>query len=367
MTKYKLHELITAIEKHSPLDFQESYDNSGLQIGNPDLEVSKALICLDITEAVLDEAIRGKFDLIISHHPLVFRGIKKITATSLMERLIFKAIKNNIAIYSAHTNMDNILMGVNNMICNKLGLINQKILEPIGGKLKKLITFCPESHAEKVRNALFDAGAGNIGNYSACSFNSNGQGTFMAGKGTSPFVGKQDELHIEPEIKIETVFPFHIQKTLIKALLDIHPYEEVAYDIIPLENEYEQVGAGMTGYLETEMDELDFLMFIKNVFKTTTIKHSALLGRKIRKVAVCGGSGSFLISKAINSGADIFITGDLKYHQFFEAEQKIILADVGHYESEQFTKKLLHTIIMENFPTFAVQISNVEKNPVNYL
>jgi|WetSurMetagenome_2_1015567.scaffolds.fasta_scaffold160877_2 dinuclear metal center YbgI/SA1388 family protein len=362
----KLKEIAVYLESIAPLTFQESYDNSGLQIGSPDLEVNSALLSVDVTEEVLDEAIHLDCNLIISHHPIIFSGLKSITGKNNSERAIIKAIKNNIALYAAHTNFDAVLQGVNSKICEKLNVKECKILQPSAGNLKKLVVFIPKEHAEKVRTAIFEAGAGQIGNYDSCSYNVEGLGSFKAGENTNPFVGQKGVLHFEKEIRFETIFPQYLQHNILNALFQTHPYEEVAYDVYPIENKFPGAGMGMVGYLESPEAEEDFLQKLKKTFHSKIIKHTRLTGRLIKKVAVCGGSGSFLIRDAIAQNADIFVTGDLKYHQFFDAELKIVIADIGHYESEQFTKELFYELLIKKFPKFAVRLSEVNTNPVKY-
>ena len=362
----KIKEIINELEQIAPLMLQESYDNAGLLIGNACNDCSGALITLDITEKILEEAISKKLNLIISHHPLIFSGLKKITGTTSTERITMKAIKNDIAVYAIHTNLDNITEGVNAMICQKIGLSQLRPLVPGQKQLRKLITYCPVEYAEKVRKAIFEAGAGHIGNYDSCSFNSAGTGTFKAGEGSNPFVGKHNELHQESEIRIETIFPFFLENKIIRALLSSHPYEEVAYDIYQLENINQLTGSGMLGLLRNSLSKKEFLELLKDRFKTGCIRYSDFNDRPIKSVAVCGGSGSFLINKALSAGVDAFITGDIKYHDFFIPEGRILLADIGHYESEQYTKELLFNQITKIFPTFAVLISEHNTNSVNY-
>jgi len=363
----KINELTSYLETLAPVSLQEPYDNSGLLIGDAGAGINNALICLDLTMEVLDEAISEGYDLIISHHPLIFSGLKRLTGRSETERIVIKAIKHDIAVYAIHTNLDNVHRGVNAMLCEKLGIQDAVILQPLSEKLNKLVTFCPHEHAEKVRGALFSAGAGHIGNYDNCSFNLDGYGTFRAGEGTDPFVGKEGELHTENETRIEVIFPDHLHSDLLKALKESHPYEEVACDIYPLKNEYLHAGAGMIGLLEKPMTEQAFMVMLKKTLGTGVIRHSAFCERKISKVALCGGSGSFLIGRAVASGADVFVTSDVKYHQFFEAEGKMVIADAGHFETEQFTKELIYNILNEKFPTFALRISQVNTNAVHYL
>jgi dinuclear metal center YbgI/SA1388 family protein len=363
----RLSVLIKYLEEVAPPNYQEDYDNSGLLIGEPEQDVVAALVALDCTEAIVEEAIEHGCNLIITHHPIVFKGLKKITGKTYVERVVLKAIKNNIALYAIHTNLDHVKHGVNGVICERLGLKNVKILSPKGDLLKKLVTFCPTDFAPRVREALLAAGAGNIGNYSDCSFSINGTGTFKAGEDTDPYVGEQGILHQEDEARIEVVFLAQQQRKIILALLENHPYEEVAYDIYALENTLDNVGAGMVGWLEEPLDGLAFLNLVKYKMDATVIRHTDLLPKKIKKVAVCGGSGSFLLQQAIASGADAFVTSDFKYHEFFDADHKIVIADIGHFETEQFTSGLLVDIIQEKFPNFAIRLTEHNTNPVNYL
>ena len=364
----KLKEITDCIETYAPLAYQESYDNAGLICGNHEMDITSALICLDSTEAIIDEAIATGCNLVIAHHPIVFSGLKKFNGKNYVERVIIKAIQNNIAIYTAHTNLDNVHNGVNAKISEKLGLINCKVLVPSrNAELKKLITFCPEEKAEEVRTALFNAGAGHISNYDECSFNTSGTGTFRAGEGSKPFVGKQGERHYEKEIKIETIYPQHIESLLLKALFKVHPYEEVAYDLLPITNTHNSVGAGMIGELAIEINEIDFLNRLKKIMKADCIRYTTLRDKKVKTIAICGGSGSFLLADAIKSRADIFVTADFKYHQFFDAENRIVIADIGHYETEQFTTELFYEILKKKFSTFALHISKINTNPIKYL
>lgn len=362
-----LSEITHYLDTIAPPAYQESYDNAGLIVGNPNMQVSKALICLDSTEDVIDEAIAKGCNLVIAHHPIVFGGLKKFNGKSYVERVVMKAIKHDVAIYAAHTNLDNVTGGVNTKIAEKLGLVNTKILAPKKGILRKLVTYAPIDHAEKVRQAIFDAGAGKIGNYDECSFNAEGTGTFRGGDDSNPFVGNAGEQHHEKEVRIETIFAAVHERAILKALLAAHPYEEVAFDVYPLENKYQQVGSGMIGELENPMDEMDFLAHIKATFKAGCVRYTQLLGKPVKTVALCGGSGSFLLGNAISQKADVFITGDFKYHQFFDAENQIVIADIGHYESEQYTSELFSDLLNKKFPNFATHLSEVSTNPIYYL
>jgi dinuclear metal center YbgI/SA1388 family protein len=362
----KIKEIVQYLETVAPPALQESYDNAGLIVGNQEAEVSSVLVTIDVTEDVVVEAIEKKAGLIIAHHPIVFSGLKKITGKNYVERTVLKAIKNDVAIFAAHTNFDAVNGGVNTKICEKLGLINCRVLLPVSGQLKKLVTFIPVESVEKVRTAVFDAGAGHIGDYDYCGYNLEGTGSFRGGQDTNPYVGEKGHVHYEKEIRFETIFPGWQQTKIIKALFEAHPYEEVAYDIYPLENTFEKAGMGMIGEYENPLSEKDFLYQLKKIFGTGCIKHTALKGKNVTKAAVCGGAGSFLLNRAIAAKADFFITGDFKYHQFFDAENKIVIADVGHYESEQFTKELFYELLTKKFPKFAVRFSEVRTNPVFY-
>jgi dinuclear metal center YbgI/SA1388 family protein len=361
-----LKDIANFIENFAPLGLQESYDNAGLITGDMNSEITTVLVSLDVTEKVVEEAIQKKAQLIVAHHPIVFSGLKKITGKTYVERTIIKAIKNDIAIYAAHTNLDSVEAGVNRKICDKLGLENCKILQPATGQLKKLVTFVPLEKTDEVREAVFAAGAGNIGNYDSCGFVAEGTGTFRGNENTNPYVGNRGEIHAEKELRFETIFPGYLQGKIIEALLKAHPYEEVAYDIYPLENKFDKIGMGMIGTLVKPMDNTVFLNHLKQTFNTGVIKHTVLKGKLVEKVAVCGGSGSFLLNAAIAAGADFFVSADFKYHQFFDAEGKIVIADIGHFESEQFTKELFYELLTKKFPTFAIHLSEVVTNPVFY-
>ena len=363
----KIKDITDYLETIAPLHYQENYDNSGLIVGDKNAPVKKILITLDAIEEVVDEAIKEKCQLIIAHHPIVFGGLKKLNGKNYIERVVIKAIKNNIAIYAIHTNYDNVIDGVNAKICERLGLVDCEILLPKKQLLKKLYTFIPVAHHERVAKAVFDAGAGYIGNYSETSFNVKGTGTFKGNEKSNPVLGKKGILEKADEIKFETIFPAYIEEKIIAALLEAHPYEEVAYDIVLLDNAYSKVGSGMVGNLKKPVDELSFLKSVKKNLKTDSIRYTKLLGKPIKRVAVCGGSGRFLLNNAIAANADVFITADFKYHDFFDADSKLVVADVGHYESEQFTKELLLQHLSEKFPILAARISSVNTNPIKYL
>ena len=362
----KIRELLNYIEEIAPLALQESYDNSGLLTGDPDADINSCIITIDVTEEVVEEAIRKKAGLVIAHHPIIFNGLKRLTGRNYVERTIIKAIKNDVAIYAAHTNFDNYSSGVNAKICEKLNLKDCRILEPLSGNLKKLVTFIPVDFFEQVSKAVFDAGAGQIGNYDYCGYNSEGKGSFRGGENTNPFVGEKGQVHFENEIRFETIYPAWLQSKIIRALTENHPYEEVAYDIYPFENIFHNAGMGMIGYLPLPVSEINFMQTLKTTFECKYLRHTALNSKSVQKVAVCGGAGSYLLTRAIETGADIFVTSDMKYHQFFDADRRIVIADIGHYESEQFTKELFYDLLIKKFHTFAVHLSEVNTNPVFY-
>lgn len=362
----KIGEITSFLESVAPPSLQESYDNAGLLTGNNVWDCTGIITTLDATEAVVQEAINKKCNLIVAHHPIIFGGLRKITGKNYVEQTIITAIKNDIAIYAIHTNLDNVLHGVNAAIADKLGLINRKVLQPKNDTLKKLFTFVPVEFAENVRSAIFNAGGGHISNYSECSFNSAGQGTFKPGEGTNPFTGKVGVRHTEDEIKMEMIFPAWQEKPILAAMKDAHPYEEVAYDVISLDNQNQQVGSGLLGELHESFTETAFLKLLKEKFNLSVIRHTPLLGRPVKKIALCGGAGSFLTSAALAAGADFYITGDVKYHEFFDANSRLVIADIGHYESEQFTTDLLFDLLSQKFPTFAIQKTGVKTNPVHY-
>jgi dinuclear metal center YbgI/SA1388 family protein len=361
-----INDILSEVEAFAPLVYQEDYDNCGLLTGNKTWEATGALLTLDCTEGVVDEAVEKGCNLIIAHHPVIFSGLKKLTGSGYVERTIIKAIKHDIAIYACHTNIDNVRSGVNRKIGEKLGLKNLSILAQKTGLLKKLITYVPASHHDLVLEALFAAGAGNIGNYDSCSFNTEGTGTFKGNAQSNPFAGKRHELSREQEIRIETIFEIANEQKVLSALLTAHPYEEVAYDVYLLTNKHPQIGSGMTGELENPMTEMDFLNHVKKTFGVPALKHTKKLGKNVKKVAFCGGSGHFLLKNAIGSQADAFITSDFKYHEFFDVDNKLLMIDTGHYESEQFTPEIFYEIINKKFTTFAIHLSKINTNPINY-
>lgn len=364
MTKVK--DIIQYLEKIAPFSLQESYDNSGLLVGNFSNEVSGVLISLDCTEEVVQEAIENNINTIVSHHPIVFSGLKSFTGKNYVERTVIKAIKNDINLIAIHTNLDHVLEGVNGKIADLLNLGNRKILSP-KANLLKLVTFVPNANTETVLNALYSAGAGNIGNYESCSFQTSGTGTFNPTEKSNPTIGSIGKTEKVEEQRIEVLFPDHLQANVLNALNDAHPYEEVAYYIHNTLNKNQEVGSGLIGELKEALDPMDFLLLLKNKFNLKTLKYTSISKNKIQKVAVCGGSGSFLLSAAKAKKADIFITADFKYHEYFDHENKIIIADIGHYESEVFTKDLLCEILTEKFVNIAVVLSKTNTNPILYL
>jgi dinuclear metal center YbgI/SA1388 family protein len=362
----KISEIIEYLESIAPPAFQESYDNAGLLTGMKGWECSGALVTLDATEEVIMEAKNRNCNLVIAHHPIIFRGLKKITGKNYVERAVIAAIKNDIAIYAIHTNLDNVLQGVSGKMAGLLGLQNTSILHYRENTLKKLFTFVPIESAEDVRKAIFEAGGGNIGKYSQCSFNMDGTGTFMAKEGADPYIGEIGKPTSTKEMKIEVVFPHYQEAAVVNAMLKAHPYEEVAYDVVALSNFYQYAGSGVVGNLPEPMEEKAFLSRLKEVFGLAVVRHTPLLNRPVKRVALCGGAGSFLISNALAANADVYVTADVKYHEFFDADGRMVIADIGHFESEQFTIDLLYDLLVQKFLTFAVLKSGVKTNPVNY-
>jgi dinuclear metal center YbgI/SA1388 family protein len=358
-------DVAATLEAIAPLMLQEDYDNAGLITGSPGWPCTGILCTLDVTPDVVEEAIGRKSNCIVAHHPVVFRGLKKINGKNYVEEAVIRAIKNDIAIYAAHTNLDNVIHGVNARIADKVGLTRRSILAPKPGVLKKLYTYVPHAQLDAVRDALFKAGAGNISNYSECSFTYPGTGTFKPGSGSNPFSGTVGERKNEEETKLEVILPAYLEKQVMRALFETHPYEEVAYEIITLDNLHQETGSGIIGEIEPLAAE-DFLQLLMRNFNLQVVRHTPLSDQPIRKVAVCGGAGSFLITNALKSGADAFVTGDVKYHEFFDAVGGMLLCDVGHFESEQFTVDLFVDIFLQKFPNFAVLKSEVRTNPVNY-
>ncbi|KAA5536574.1 Nif3-like dinuclear metal center hexameric protein [Taibaiella lutea] len=363
----QIRDILFEIERFAPLTYQEGYDNCGVQVGDVNNNATGAILSLDVTEAVVDEAIAVGFNLIIAHHPVIFSGLKSLTGKNYVERVILKAIKNDITIYAAHTNLDNVQMGVNKRIADKLLLKQTHILAPVSHKLYKLFTYVPAANAAALQQALFQVGLGQIGAYSECSFGTIGTGTFKASENANPTIGHAGGAREEvTEIKLEVLVPEHLKSVAISSLKENHPYEEVAYELIAIENENQTIGAGMIGELEQPMNVGDFLRYLKEKMQTACIRHTVPHTKIIQKVAVCGGAGSFLLKQAIAAKADIFITGDYKYHQFFDAENRIIIADIGHYESEQFTIEIFSELLKEKFPNFATLFTKTNTNPVNY-
>lgn len=362
-----IQDVINHLEELAPLHYAEDFDNVGLLVGNKTDEVKGVLVTLDTLESVVDEAIEKNCNLIVSFHPIIFKGLKKLNGDSYVEKVVIKAIQNNIAIFAIHTALDNSIIGVNDIICNTLDLKNKKILLPQQGTIKKLTTYVPNEDANILRKALFKAGAGKIGNYENCSFNVEGIGTYEGNEVSNPTKGKKGELHQEDETQISVTFQKHLESQILKSLFDNHPYEEVAFEVTTLDNYNQNIGMGMVGELENETKTEDFLEFVKQKMNASCIKHSKISKTTVKRIAVLGGSGSFAISAAKSANADVLITSDLKYHDFFSAEDQIILADIGHYESEQFTKTFLADYLSKKFTNFAVVLATTNTNPVKYL
>ncbi len=362
----KIQDAISLLEDWAPLSYAEEFDNVGLIVGDKANLLTGVLVTLDTTEAVVDEAVKNNCNLIVSFHPIIFNGLKRITESNYVEKTVRKAISHGVAIYAIHTALDNSFKGVNAAISEQIGLKDLKILIPKSNVLKKLITFVPSNHAERLRNALFTAGAGHIGMYDRCSFSSSGTGTFRANLGANPAVGEIGIEQKESEIRLEVIVPLHLQQQIVTMMLDTHPYEEVAYDLIPLDNKRNDIGMGMIGNLPQSLSQMEFLDLLYSKFNCQQIRYTDCKKNQITKVAVLGGSGSFAINNSRTSGADAFITSDLKYHDFFQAENDLLLVDIGHYESEQFTKKLIADYLKEKIPNFAILVTAINTNPVRY-
>ncbi len=365
--KINISELCSYLDLAIPLSYQAGYDNSGIQVLAGDSETGSALLTLDVTEAVMEEAVVLGCGLIISHHPLLFHPLKKIAGRNQSERIAAAAIRNNISIYSAHTNLDFSPGGVSCKMAEKLSLKNVSVLSPLKDRLMKLVTWVPEAYIGAVRDAVFSAGAGVIGNYDQCSFNSSGYGTFRGGESSNPFAGEKGKIHHENEIRFETIFLAHLRDTVVRALIGSHPYEEVAYDIYSLQNEFSGAGEGCIGDLEEPLAEMDFLKKLSETFDARGLRYSDLAERKVRRIALCGGAGAALIGEAIKNKADAFVTGDVRYHDFGNAAGQILLADIGHFESEKYSTEILYDLIIKKFPTFALRFSERNTNPINYL
>ncbi|UZD24068.1 Nif3-like dinuclear metal center hexameric protein [Algoriphagus halophytocola] len=363
---YKISEVISYLEHIAPPAYQESYDNATLITGDRNAEVTGIVCSLDCVEDTVEEAIALGANMIVAHHPIVFKGLKSLTGKNYVERTVIKAIKNDIAIYAIHTNLDHVSQGVNKRICDKLGLQNTRILQPKKQLLSKLVFFVPEESKENVLQAVYAAGAGQIGEYSDCSFQVQGTGTFTPSANANPTIGTQGKAEEQSEIRVEVLLPKHLEISIIAKMKSAHPYEEVAYYLQNLENENQEVGAGMLGSLDQEMQEEEFLDYLKTSMGLQVIKHTALRGQKVRNIAVCGGAGIFLLSAAKRARADVFITSDVKYHEFFDADGQLILCDIGHYESEIFTKELLGELLSRNFPNIALYLTKVVTNPTSY-
>jgi dinuclear metal center YbgI/SA1388 family protein len=367
MATVKIKDVTEYLESIAPRSLQEDYDNSGLITGNAGDPVSGIMVTLDCTEQVVAEAIAAGCNLIVAHHPILFKGLKRLTGQTYVERVIIKAIKSDVAIYAIHTNLDNVIHGVNKKIADKIGLHNVAILQPKNNTLSKLVTYVPQEHVEQVIAGLHEAGAGNIGNYKNCSFRVTGEGSYMPTGAAKPFQGETNKLERADEVRVEVILPVHLETRVLSALKKNHPYEEVAYYLSRLENNNQEVGAGVIGELANAEDPRDFLTGLKLNMNVAMIRHTAFPEKKIKRIAICGGSGSFLLSVAIAQGADAFISADFKYHEFFDADGKILIADIGHYESEQFTKELLYEFLKEKFHTFAIIFSKTVTNPISYL
>jgi dinuclear metal center YbgI/SA1388 family protein len=331
----KCDNIIKIIEDWAPKSIAWEKDNVGLQVGSLRREVKNILLCLDVNEKVIDEASKKNCNLIISHHPLLFRSLKKIDIErDQKSKILEKLIKKDITLYSAHTNLDFTKDGVSFQLADKLGLSNQRFLLNKSSNLNKLIVFVPVDNADKVAEAMHSAGAGIIGEYSHCSFRTIGMGTFKGSNKSKPSMGVKGKLNKVSEVKIEVlVNSFDLHK-VISSMKKIHPYEEVAFDVYPMVNENFNYGMGVIGDLKKELTAKEFLTYVSKSLRINNFRFNKGSKFRIKKVAVCGGSGSDLLETAIKSKADAFVTADVKYHTFQDAEDEILLIDAGHYETE---------------------------------
>jgi dinuclear metal center YbgI/SA1388 family protein len=359
--------ILSYLHQVAPFNYQESYDNSGLLVGDASREVTGVIVALDCTEAVIDEAIAAGANVVLTHHPIVFKGLKRLTGANYVERTVIKAIQHDIALIAIHTNLDNVYFGVNHIIASKLNLTNKRILAPKAATLFKLSVFVPHDSEVAVRTAMAEAGAGQIGDYDNCSFTAEGTGRFRPNENADPFIGTAGQLEAVSESRIEVVVNQHALKAVEQAMKKAHPYEEVAYDVVAMLNTNQYIGSGMVGDLAEPVKTMDFLQTVKETFQCGVVRHTNTVAKTVQRVAVCGGSGGFLLPDAIGAKADVFITADYKYHEFFDADGKIVIADIGHFESEQYTSEWLVLLLMKKFTNFAVRLANVNTNPINYL
>ncbi len=362
----KIEAIVKHLEQMAPPYLKEEYDNVGLHTGTLQQETDGVLITLDVDERIVDEAIELNCGLIITHHPLVFGSLKRITGRTMQERCLIKAIRNDIAIYAIHTNIDNAALGLNHALATLLGVNNPNVLLPGVNKMSKVVTFCPPDHSDRVMAAMSAAGAGHIGNYDMCSFQTEGRGTFRALEGANPYVGELDALHGETELRIEMITPSAIVPHVVEAMKKSHPYEEVAYDVIPLSNPDLTTGSGAFGEISKPIGEEEFIQMVKEKLNVPVVRHTEHLARPINRLGVCGGSGAFLIQHAIDRKLDVLVTADVKYHQFGEASGKILLIDAGHYETEILVTSMIRDEIRKKFPTFACHITKRNTNPIRY-
>ncbi|MFC4404195.1 Nif3-like dinuclear metal center hexameric protein [Gracilibacillus xinjiangensis] len=347
MTKVK--DIIQLFEQWVPVTYAESWDNVGLQIGNLDSNVEKVMTTLDVTDQIVDEAIEKDVDFILAHHPLLFEGLKQIDEKKLKGKVVHKLIKHNISVYSAHTNLDIVTGGVNDMLADRLFLQNQKVLVPsITEKLFKFVAYVPQTHTGSFIEAIGEAGAGHIGNYSHCTFKSAGVGSFKPQKGTNPFIGQEGVTEQVEEDRIETIVKENLLHTVIEVAKKAHPYEEMAYDIFPTVNNDQTLGLGRIGEITTEMNLQDYAETVKKAFNVPFVRFVGDADKIIKKVAILGGSGKGYINAAIKHGADVYITGDLSYHEALDAkEEGIGLIDPGHH-IEQIMKQGVREYFVQN-------------------
>lgn len=363
-----IKEVTQFLESRFPLYLQEDFDNCGVQCGNVNNEISGAMVCFEMTEKIIDEAISKNCNLVISHHPLILkRGITKIVPSDRVGAMICKALANNMVLYSMHTNIDSGEGGGNDVFAEKLGLSDVKVMAPVKGLYRKLVVNVPAEHSEKLKEALFKIGCGQQGNYQKCSYSTLGKGQFEPNGEAKPFIGTQNNLEKVEEERIEMIYPAYLQHAVIQAIYENHPYEEPAFDLFSLENTERKVGLGRIGELPEEMDCKEFFSYLKEKLNLEHLRYCGDEGKKIRRVAVCGGGGAGFIDTAIALNADAYVSGDFKYHDFFKSHSGTVLVDIGHYEGECFIKNIIFNLLKEKFTTFAVLSSEFENLNVKYI
>ncbi len=361
----KCSELMKFMEEFAPVNLAEDYDNVGLLIGSRNQEIKKVLVCLDVTTKVVEEAVEKKVNLIVSHHPIIFKGLKRIVEEDPKGRLLYKLIRNGIGVYSAHTNMDFTHGGINDTLANLLGLSNIRNLKKHKeDRFFKIVVFVPEQNTDTVREAMCSAGAGWVGDYSDCTFMVKGTGTFKPLEGTNPYIGSKGNLEKVEEYRLETIVPQKKLKKVVNAMIEAHPYEEVAYDVYPMELSLKEYGFGKVGSL-VETQKLDkFISTVKEKLNVKSVRVIGSVKKEIRNVAVFCGSFDTDVINSMN-GVDVLVTGDMKYHDALDAaEMGLCIIDAGHYSTERIMVPRLAWILSQRFASVDIETSILEENPI---